>query len=117
MNFKLRLKNKPTLLALILAAVAFVYQIAGLLGVAIPITEDQVIQTVGIIINLLVGLGILVDPTTAGVKDSTRAMAYEEPSRVTVPDEAFPAGGEGPHMDEEGHELDDPDDPEASDGI
>lgn len=113
MNLKLRLKNKPTLLAIILAAVAFLYQIAGLLGVAVPITEDQVIQIVGIVINLLVGLGILVDPTTAGIKDSTRALSYEEPSRVTVPDEHFPAGGEYQFIGEEEHEFSDPEDPEV----
>lgn len=114
MNLKLRLKNKATLLAIVLAAVAFLYQIAGLLGVAVPITEDQVVQIVGIIINLLVGLGILVDPTTAGIKDSTRALSYEEPSRVTVPDEHFPVGGEEKAIvTEADHEFSDPEDPEV----
>ena len=111
MNLKLRLKNKATLLAIVLAAVAFVYQVLGLCGVAVPITEDQAIQIAGIIINLLVGLGILVDPTTAGVGDSTRAMGYEEPSKVTIPDAAFPAGGE--HLTDLEHETDDPEDPEV----
>ena len=111
MNLKLRLKNKATLLAIVLATVAFLYQLAGLIGIAVPITEDQVIQLVGIIINLLVGLGILVDPTTAGVKDSARALSYEEPSRVTIPDATFPAGGE--HLDDLKHEENDPADPEV----
>ena len=108
MNLKLRLKNKATLLAIIVAAVALVYQILGLLGVAIPITEDQAIQIAGIIINLLVGLGILVDPTTAGIGDSARAMSYEEPSRVTVPDQYFPMGGENEATTEEEHEAQEP---------
>ena len=111
MNLKLRLKNKATLLAIVLATVAFLYQLAGLIGIAVPITEDQVIQLVGIIINLLVGLGILVDPTTAGIKDSARALSYEEPSRVTVPDAHFPAGGE--HLNDLIHEENDPADPEV----
>lgn len=111
MNLKLRLKNKATLLAIVLAAVAFVYQVLGLLGVAVPITEDQAIQIAGIIINLLVGLGILVDPTTAGVGDSARAMTYTEPARVSAPGPGFPAGGE--YLDELGHEADDPMDPEV----
>ena len=111
MNLKLRLKNKATLVAIVLATVAFLYQLAGLIGIAVPITEDQVIQFVGIIINLLVGLGILVDPTTAGVGDSARAKSYEEPSRVTIPDAAFPAGGE--HLNDLIHEENDPADPEV----
>lgn len=108
MNLKLRLKNKATLLAIVLAAVAFIYQILGLLGVAVPITEDQVVQIAGIIINLLVGLGVLIDPTTAGVKDSARALTYEEPTRVTVPDGTFPAGGEYQFIGEEEHEMKEP---------
>lgn len=114
MNLKLRLKNKATLVAIVLAAVAFLYQILGILGMAVPITEDQAIQIAGLIINLLVGLGVLVDPTTAGVKDSMRALGYEEPSRVTIPDEHFPVGGESAEiMTEEDHEASDPEDPEV----
>ena len=113
MNIKLRLKNKPTLLAIVLAAVAFVYQILGICGVAVPIAEDQIVQIAGIIINLLVGLGILVDPTTAGIGDSARALTYETPSEVTHPDEAFPMGGEAAGNTEAEHEADDPADPEV----
>lgn len=113
MNLKLRLKNKTTLLAIVLAAVAFVYQVLGICGVAVPIAEDQVVQIAGIIINLLVGLGILVDPTTAGIGDSPRALSYEKPSEVTYPDGVFPAGGEYQFIGEEEHEADDPADPEV----
>ena len=111
MNIKLRLKNKATLIAIVATTVAFLYQIAGILGIAIPISQEQVIQDIGLLINLLAILGILVDPTTAGVGDSARAKSYEEPSRVTVPDAAFPAGGE--HLDDLKHEENDPEDPEV----
>ena len=114
MNLKLRLKNKATLLAIILAMIALVYQVLGLLGIAVPLTEDQVVQIAGIIINLLVGLGILVDPTTAGVSDSIRAMGYDEPVKATHPDDDFPAGGESDVLyDETEHEIGDPEDPEV----
>lgn len=79
MNLKLRLKNKATLLALILAAVSFVYQVCGIIGVVPPVSEDTVTQLIGVIANLLVGLGVLVDPTTSGVTDSTQALAYDAP--------------------------------------
>lgn len=111
MNIKLRLKNKTTLIALAATLVAFLYQVMGILGVTIPVSQDTAIQIVGIIINLLVGLGILIDPTTAGIGDSARAMQYEEPQRVTVPDVAFPAGGE--QLNDLGHEKNDPEDPEV----
>lgn len=113
MNIKLRLKNKTTLIAIVAATVAFLYQIAGILGIVPPISQEALMQGLGAIINLLAILGILVDPTTVGVKDSARAMSYEEPSRVTIPDGAFPAGGEYQYIGEEGHEANDPEDPEA----
>lgn len=79
MNLKLRLKNKATLLALILAAVSFVYQVCGIIGIVPPVSEDTVTQLIGVLANLLVGLGVLVDPTTTGVTDSTQALAYDAP--------------------------------------
>lgn len=113
MNIKLRLKNKTTLIAIVAATVAFLYQLAGILGIVPPISQEALMQGLGAIINLLAILGILVDPTTAGVKDSARAMSYEEPSRVTIPDGAFPAGGEYQYIGEEGHEANDPENPEV----
>lgn len=79
MNLKLRLKNKATLLALILAAVSFVYQVCGIIGIVPPVSEDSITQMVGAVLNVLVGLGVLVDPTTSGVTDSTQALAYDTP--------------------------------------
>ena len=108
MNIKLRLKNKATLLAIVATAVAFVYQVLGILGVAVPVSQDVVIQIAGIVINLLVGFGILIDPTTAGVGDSARAMQYEEPVQYTTPDADFPVGGENDALYEEEHEAEEP---------
>lgn len=120
MNWKLRFKNRTTLIAIVAAAVAFVYQILGILHIVPPITEEQVMQVLGIIINILVGLGILVDPTTAGIGDSARAMTYSEPGIHTIPDDGFLVGGEGDYVFADEHEQDDPDDvlvdPEDMDG-
>lgn len=79
MNFKLRLKNKTTLIALIAALVGCVYQILGIIGITAPVTQDAAMQAITLICNILVGLGVLVDPTTQGIKDSERAMGYNEP--------------------------------------
>ena len=43
-NWVLRLKNKATLTALIAAALAFGYQVAGLFGVVPPVSQDAVAQ-------------------------------------------------------------------------
>ena len=78
-NWKIRLRNKTWLLAMAAAMITFVYQACGLCGIVPPISEDMVTQFVGLVLNILVALGIIVDPTTAGVTDSRRALDYEEP--------------------------------------
>ena len=78
-NWKLRFKNKTTLAALLAVIVAFVYQVLGIVGVTPPVSEDQVTQIIGLIMNILVGLGVIVDPTTAGLKDTNQAMEYTSP--------------------------------------
>ena len=78
-NWSLRLKNKTTLTAIILAVIALVYQVLGLFGVVPGISESQITEVAGMVINLLCLLGIVVDPTTSGVSDSNQAMGYEVP--------------------------------------
>ena len=78
-NWKLRFKNKATLLSLFVTVIAFVYQILGLFGIVPAISEDTVKQLIVMLIDILAMLGIIVDPTTAGLGDSTRAMEYDEP--------------------------------------
>lgn len=78
-NWKLRLKNKTVLLALVLSLVAFVYQILGILEIVPSISEDTITQLVTIVINVMGMLGIVVDPTTSGISDSAQALGYKEP--------------------------------------
>lgn len=75
-NWKVRLKNKAWLLSFTACIVAFIYQVLGYLGVVPPISEDQIINGISAVLNLLVMLGVIVDPTTEGVNDSDRAMEY-----------------------------------------
>lgn len=77
-NWKLRLKNKTTLMALVAALVSLVYIILGIVGVVPAVTENQIMDVVAAILNGLVLLGVVVDPTTAGVGDSERALDYQE---------------------------------------
>ena len=79
-NWQVRLRNKTWLLAMLAAIVAFAYQVLGLLDVVPAVSQDQITQLIGLLVNILVALGIVVDPTTAGVTDSTRAMQYDKPS-------------------------------------
>lgn len=79
MNWKLRLKNKATLTAIIAAVITCVYSIAMALGVELEVGQEQIAGIVGVILTILTGLGVLVDPTTKGIEDSDRAKNYTEP--------------------------------------
>ena len=80
-NWKLRLQNKATLVAIVAAIIALVYQILGLIGVVPAVSQGAVEQTASMVINLLVLLGIVVDPTTGGTSDSAQALGYDEPRK------------------------------------
>lgn len=80
-NWKVRLQNKTWLLAMAAALLAFVYQLLGLLGITPAVSQDQIAQLVGLAINVLVALGVVVDPTTSGMGDSEQAMTYEKPKK------------------------------------
>lgn len=80
-NWKVRIKNKTFWLALIPAVLLLAQQVAGLFGVALDFGQikDQLVAIVGTVFTLLAILGIVADPTTAGVGDSEQAMSYTEP--------------------------------------
>ena len=80
-KWKLRLQNKATLIALVTAVIAFVYQILGFAGVVPAVSESQIVECAGMLINILAMLGIVTDPTTAGVSDSEQALTYSEPKK------------------------------------
>ena len=79
-NWKLRLQNKTTLTALVAAAVNLGYILLGIAGIVPPVTEHQVTDLAAMVLNMLVLLGVVVDPTTAGLQDSDRALCYDCPA-------------------------------------
>lgn len=80
-NMKLRWQNKVTLTAIVLAVIALVYQVLGLCGVVPAVSQSDVVTTAGMVINVLVLLGVVVDPTTSGVGDSDQALKYDAPKK------------------------------------
>ena len=81
MNIVLRLKNKTTLISLIAAVITLIYQVLGLCGIVPKISDEALINVAGVAVNILCMLGIVVDPSTKGVKDSEQAMSYTEPKK------------------------------------
>lgn len=78
-NWKVRFKNKVWLTAFISLIVGFVYNLLKLFDIVPVVTENLVMDIVGQFLTFLGLFGVIVDPTTAGMNDSNRAMNYEEP--------------------------------------
>ena len=85
-NWMLRLKNKPVLSALIAACVIFVFDVAEIFGVAMPMDSSSILEYADLILVALVAMGVVVDPTTQGIGDSENALMYEEPATTRVSD-------------------------------
>lgn len=86
-NWKLRLKNKATLTALVGALVVFANSVANAFGFDITDIVGNIEGIVGTIISLLVLMGVVVDPTSKGVSDSGIAQTYHNPRNSKNEDE------------------------------
>lgn len=84
-NWKVRLRNKPWVAGLVGIIVTFAYDIMAAFEIVPAVDESHVMSLIKTLLTLLVGLGVLVDPTTQGVSDSERALMYVEPGKL--PDE------------------------------
>lgn len=80
-NWKLRFKNKTTLVSLIVGIIALVYQVLNACGVIPKIEQQTIVDIAMSVIDLLCIAGIIVDPTTHGIGDSERALQYDEPHK------------------------------------
>ena len=82
-NWLVRIRNKQFWVSVIPALALVIQAIAAVFGWTLDFSNvtGRLIAVVDAVFALLVILGIVVDPTTAGVGDSQRAMGYEEPYR------------------------------------
>ena len=89
-NWKVRIKNKTFWLVLVPALAVLIEKVAALFGFSLDLSDlsQKIIGIVEAVFIVLGILGIVVDPTTAGIGDSARAMSYEEPWKD--PDEVQP---------------------------
>lgn len=81
-NWQIRFKNKAFWLALVPAVLLLVQVVGAVFGFELDFGElgNRLIDVVNAIFALLAILGIVTDPTTAGVSDSERAMGYDAPA-------------------------------------
>ena len=80
-NWKLRIKNPTFWLTAVPALLLLIQAVAAIFGFDLDLSAvgDKILAAVNAFFGLLTVLGIVTDPTTAGVSDSTQAMSYTTP--------------------------------------
>ncbi|HHC6165496.1 TPA: phage holin [Staphylococcus aureus] len=76
-NWKLRFKNKAVLTGLVGALLLFIKQVTDLFGLNLSTQLNQASAIIGAILTLLTGIGVITDPTSKGVSDSSIAQTYQ----------------------------------------
>ena len=82
-NWQVRIKNKAFWLSLIPAVLLLIQAVAYVFGIEIDLGDigNRLIDVVNALFAVLVIVGVVTDPTTAGVSDSAQALTYTEPKK------------------------------------
>lgn len=80
-NWKVRIKNKTFWITIIPAVLLMIQAIAAVFGYSLDFGDlgDKLLEAVNAVFGVLVILGIVIDPTTAGTGDSKQALTYSAP--------------------------------------
>ena len=81
-NWKVRVLNKTFWLTLVPALALLLQTFLAVFNVRLELGEtiDKLLVFINALFAVLMIIGIVNDPTTSGISDSTRAMTYEQPS-------------------------------------
>jgi len=82
-NWKVRLKNKTFWVTAVPAALLLAQAVLAVFGLQPDFTAlgEKLLTVINAAFSLLAILGIVTDPTTAGVGDSQLAMSYDRPKK------------------------------------
>ena len=82
-NWTVRIKNKNFWLALIPALLLLIQTVAAVFGYTLDVGDigNRLIAVVNAAFGVLVILGVVSDPTTAGISDSKQAQNYITPRK------------------------------------
>ena len=82
-NWKVRIRNRNFWLALIPALLLLVQVVAAPFGYKwdFGVLNQQLAAIINAVFALLSILGVVNDPTTAGISDSVQALTYEDPRK------------------------------------
>lgn len=81
-NWKVRILNKTFWLTLVPALALLLQTFLAVFGVKLELGEtiDKLLVFINALFGVFIIVGIVNDPTTAGLTDSTRALKYQEPN-------------------------------------
>lgn len=82
-NWKVRVKNKMFWLSVVPAVLLLVQALAAPFGYKFDfgVLNQQLADIINAAFVVLAILGVVVDPTTTGVNDSTNALNYDQPKK------------------------------------
>lgn len=82
-NWNVRIKNRNFWVALIPAILLLIQVVAAVFGYTLDLGDlgNKLLEVVNAVFALLAILGIVTDPTTAGISDSEQALTYTEPKQ------------------------------------
>lgn len=82
-NWKIRMKNRNFWISLIPAVLLLVQVVAAVFGYTLDLGElgTKLLAVVNALFAVLTILGVVTDPTTAGIADSQQALEYTEPKK------------------------------------
>lgn len=82
-NWAVRFKNKNFWLAVIPAVLLLIQTVAAVFGYTLDVGDigNRLIAVVNAVFGVLVILGVVNDPTTAGMSDSKQAQNYITPRK------------------------------------
>lgn len=82
-NWKVRINNKLFWIAIIPAMIMLVQSVANVFGFTIELNmiESNLLDVVESVFMVLGIIGIVADPTTAGIGDSENALTYDTPKK------------------------------------
>lgn len=82
-NWTVRIKNEKFWMAIVPAVLLLIQAVASVFGFVIDLGElgNKLLAVVNAVFVVLSILGVVNDPTTAGMSDSSNAMTYAEPKK------------------------------------
>ena len=81
-NWKVRFLNKTFWLTLVPALALLLQTFLAVFNIRLELgdTTDKLLVFINALFAVFVIVGVVNDPTTSGISDSTRAMTYERPN-------------------------------------